>query len=90
MESKEFLERNGIHPVMANRVTQNFMIQLLDEYAQQMAIEFAEWINVTYTNRRKTGEYTEDGKWFEIGTKGILPHNTTSELYQIFLNEKQK
>lgn len=49
--------------------------RILDEYAQQMAIEFAEWEEA---NKREIESV--DGKFYTINIIGR---------YQIFLNEKQ-
>lgn len=62
-------------------------INAMTEYADQFAVEFAEWINGVYTNRRIDGDYLPEGLWCEIGTKGI-DKLTTTDLLTIFKKER--
>lgn len=56
-----------------------YIYQVMDEYAKQMACEFAEWMDLKHLGTAEIGVYSYNSKYYKI-----------PELYQIFLNEKSK
>lgn len=85
MESKEMLIgeplnalRLEVHGDIVNDLS-NRVYKAMDEYAQQMAIEFAEWVDSWGYKQIYKGLFDYNGE-----------HKTATELYKIFINEKKK
>jgi hypothetical protein len=72
------------HPE-AEYITESIAEELMDEFAKQEAVEFAEW------RIKNNWSYVIEGLQQEIKwTKGShSPHLSTTELYQLFLNPTQ-
>lgn len=61
-------------------LTYKIIVQAMNDFAQQQAVEFKEW-------EMQSGFYFSKGKWIEkriCETEGI----TTKELYQLFLKQQ--
>lgn len=58
----------------------------MDEYAKQIAIEFADWTQKNYW------EKDDDGYWYKwmLRSKIEDPSYTTAQLFQQFLKDKNK
>lgn len=65
----------------------------MDEYAEQQAIAFAEWIEREYWHRENAVSATDTlGKWFNIDTENKEWQEldlTTKQLYTLFLNREK-